>query len=213
MILADEINRATPRTQSALLEAMEEGQVTVDGTTYPMRQPFMVMATQNPIESYGTFPLPEAQMDRFFMRLSMGYMDRDQELAVISRPSTLALVEDLQQVVTVEETLELRRQLHQVHVSQEVAAYLMDIIQATRKVGVLVGGVSTRGAIALYKAAQVTAAMEGRDYVIPEDVVREALPVLTHRLTTASGSRADGENFLKEVIAGLTVPLEDVKTL
>ena len=213
MILADEINRATPRTQSALLEAMEEGQITVDGTSYPMRQPFMVMATQNPIESYGTFPLPEAQMDRFFMRLSMGYMDREQELSVISRPSTLVLVEQLQQVVTVEETLQLRQQLHEVHVSEDVAAYIRDIIQATRKVGVLVGGVSTRGAIALYKAAQVTAAMAGRDYVIPEDVVREALPVLAHRLTTASGSRADGENFLKEVIAGLAVPLEDVSTL
>ena len=213
MILADEINRATPRTQSALLEAMEEGQVTVDGTTRPMRQPFMVMATQNPIESYGTFPLPEAQMDRFFMRLSMGYMEREQEISVISRLSTLALVEDLRQVVTVEETMELRKELHQVHVSQDVAAYIMDIVEATRKVGVLVGGVSTRGAIALYKASQVTAAMEGRDYVIPEDVVREALPVLAHRLTTASGSRADGENYLKEVIAGLTVPLEDVTAL
>ena len=213
MILADEINRATPRTQSALLEAMEEGQITVDGITRPMQQPFMVMATQNPIESYGTFPLPEAQMDRFFMRLSMGYMEREQELAVIARPSTLTLVEELQQVVTVEETMQLRQQLHQVHVSEDVASYLLDIVQATRRVGVLVGGVSTRGAIALYKAAQVTAAMEGRDYVIPEDVVREAVPVLSHRLTTASGSRADGENFLKEVIAGLTVPLEDVNTL
>ena len=213
MILADEINRATPRTQSALLEAMEEGQITVDGVTRTMRQPSMVMATQNPIESYGTFPLPEAQMDRFFMRLSMGYMDREQEISVISRPSTLALVEDLQQVVTVEETMELQNELHQVHVSQDVAAYIMDIVEATRQVGVLVGGVSTRGAIALYKAAQVTAAMEGRDYVIPEDVVREAVPVLAHRLTTASGSRADGESYLKEVIAGLTVPLEDVTAL
>lgn len=213
MILADEINRATPRTQSALLEAMEEGQITVDGTTRHMNQPFMVMATQNPIESYGTFPLPEAQMDRFFMRLSMGYMEREQELAVISRPSTQTLVSQLEQVVTVEETLQLRQQLHQVHVSEDVAGYIMDIIQATRNAGALVGGVSTRGAIALYKAAQVTAAMEGRDYVIPEDVVREAIPVLAHRLTTASGSRADGEKFLKEVIAGLTVPLEDVKNL
>ena len=210
MILADEINRATPRTQSALLEAMEEKQITVDGTTRAMKQPFMVMATQNPIESYGTFPLPEAQMDRFFMRLSMGYMEREQEIAVISRPSTLVLVEDLKQVVTVEETLELRRQLHDVHVSEDVAGYIMDIIQATRNAGALVGGVSTRGAIALYKAAQVTAAIEGRDYVIPEDVVREALPVLAHRLTTASGSRADGEEFLSEVIAKLAVPLEDV---
>jgi MoxR-like ATPase len=210
MILADEINRATPRTQSALLEVMEEGQITVDGATYPMQQPFMVMATQNPIESYGTFPLPEAQMDRFFMRLSMGYMEREQEMSVISRPSTLALVEDLQQVVTAEETLSLRKQIHQVHVSEDVMAYIMDIVQATRKAGVLVGGVSTRGAIALYKAAQVTAAMEGRDYVIPEDVVREALPVLAHRLTSASGSRTDGENFLREQIGALTVPLEDV---
>ena len=213
MILADEINRATPRTQSALLEAMEEGQITVDGTSYPMRQPFMVMATQNPIESYGTFPLPEAQMDRFFMRLSMGYMERWQEMAVISRPSTLALVEDLQQVVTEEETMQLRQQLHQVHVSEDVVNYMMDIVQATRKGGALVGGVSTRGAIALYKASQVTAALEGRDYVIPEDVAREALPVLAHRLITASGSRVDGENFLREEIAALKVPLEDVKTV
>ena len=213
MILADEINRATPRTQSALLEAMEEGQITVDGTTRPMAQPFMVMATQNPIESYGTFPLPEAQMDRFFMRLSMGYMDRLQEMSVISRPSTQAIVESLQQVVTVEETLALRQQLHQVHVSEDVVSYIMDIVDATRKASVLVGGVSTRGAIALYKASQVTAAMEGRDYVIPEDVVREALPVLSHRLTAASGSRADGENYLKELIAGLIVPLEDVTAL
>ena len=213
MILADEINRATPRTQSALLEAMEEGQVTVDGTTRYMKQPFMVMATQNPIESYGTFPLPEAQMDRFFMRLSMGYMDRQQEMAVISRPSTLTLVSQLEQVVTEEETLELRRQLHEVHVSEDVTGYIMDIVQATRKMGGLVSGVSTRGAIALYKAAQVTAAMEGRDFVIPEDVVREAVPVLAHRFTAVSGSRADGEKYLKEVIAGLKVPLEEVKAV
>jgi MoxR-like ATPase len=213
MILADEINRATPRTQSALLEAMEEGQVTVDGITRPMQQPFMVMATQNPIESYGVFPLPEAQMDRFFMRLSMGYMDRDQELSVIARPSTLTLVEELEQVVTVEETMQLRKELHEVHVSEDVAAYILDIVRATRQAGALVGGVSTRGAIALYKASQVTAAMEGRDFVIPEDVVREALPVLAHRLTSASGSRADGENFLQEVIAGLAVPMEDVNAL
>lgn len=213
MILADEINRATPRTQSALLEAMEEGQVTIDGTTRAMQQPFMVMATQNPIESYGTFPLPEAQMDRFFMRLSMGYMDREQEVSVITRPSTRVLVEDLQQVVTVEETMQLRQELHQVHVSRDVVDYIMNIVEATRNAGVLVGGVSTRGAIALYKAAQVTAAMEGRDYVIPEDVVREALPVLTHRLATASGSRADGENYLREIVEKLEVPLEDVTTI
>lgn len=210
MILADEINRATPRTQSALLEAMEEGQITVDGKSYSMQKPYMVMATQNPIESYGTFPLPEAQMDRFFMRLSMGYMERSQELQVISRASTLTLVEQLQQVVSAAQTMELRDQIHEVYVSEDVAGYMMDIVQATRSAGFLVGGVSTRGAIALYKAAQVTAAMEGRDYVIPEDVVREAIPVLAHRLTSASGNRADVERFLKEKIQELKVPLEDV---
>ena len=213
MVLADEINRATPRTQSALLEAMEEKQVTVDGTTYPMASPFMVMATQNPIESYGTFPLPEAQMDRFFMRLSMGYMNREQELAVISRPSTLTLVEDLQQVVTAEELAELRRTYHEVQVSADVAAYIMDLVTATRETGELVGGVSTRGAIALYKAAQVTAAMEGRDYVIPEDIVREAIPVLAHRVTASSGSRMDAENYLLGKIGGIAVPLENTETV
>lgn len=210
MILADEINRATPRTQSALLEAMEEKQITVDGTTYPMASPFMVMATQNPIESYGTFPLPEAQMDRFFMRLSMGYMEHEQELAVMARPSTLTLVEDLQQVVTAEELEELRRTYHEVKVGNDVAGYIMDLVSATRQTGELVNGVSTRGAIALYKAAQVTAAMEGRDYVIPEDVVREALPILAHRVTASSGSKKDAENYLLERIHRVVVPLEDV---
>ena len=213
MVLADEINRATPRTQSALLEAMEEKQVTVDGTTYPMASPFMVMATQNPIESYGTFPLPEAQMDRFFMRLSMGYMNREQELAVIARPSTLTLIENLQQVVTAEELNELRRAYHEVQVSDDVATYLMDLITATRETRELVNGVSTRGAIALYKAAQVTAAMEGRDYVIPEDVVREAIPVLAHRVTASSGSRMDAENYLTGKIGRVAVPLEKLETV
>ena len=213
MILADEINRATPRTQSALLEAMEERQVTVDGETYPMATPFMVMATQNPIESYGTFPLPEAQVDRFYMRLSLGYMTREQELAVISRPSTLTLVEELQQVVTMEETAELQRTYHEVTVSDEVAGFIMDLVAATRDSGELVNGVSTRGAIALYKAAQVTAAMEGRDYVIPEDVVREALPVLAHRITAASGSKKDVEEYLLAKMQRCEVPLEKLNRL
>ncbi len=213
ILLGDEINRATPRTQSALLEAMEEHQVTVDGTTHPMAKPFMVMATQNPIESYGTFPLPEAQMDRFFMRLSMGYMDRQQELSVIARRSTLDLVEDLKQVVTVEETEELRREFHDVSVSDDVAAYIMDLVTATRTASELVTGVSTRGAIALYKAAQVTAAISGRDYVIPEDVVREAIPVLAHRITAVSGSSRDAELYLKGRIGNVAVPLEDISAL
>ena len=213
MILADEINRATPRTQAALLESMEERQITVDGNTYPMQEPFMVMATQNPIESYGTFPLPEAQVDRFFMRLSMGYMTREQELQVISRPSTLTLVEELEQVVTAEETAALKESLHQVKVSQDVAGYIMDIVMATRNARELVSGVSTRGAIALYKASQVTAAMEGRDYVIPEDVVKEAVPVLAHRISAASGSAADAEKYLRSRLNTAVVPVEDFSRL
>lgn len=212
MILADEINRATPRTQSALLESMEEHQITVDGTSYPMAEPFMVMATQNPIESYGTFPLPEAQVDRFFMRLSMGYMTREQEIAVISRASTLALVEELGQVVTPEETAALQQAYHQVKVSPDVAGFIMDIVESTRDARELVSGVSTRGAIALYKASQVTAAMEGRDYVIPEDVVREAIPVLAHRITAASGSRKDVESYLRRKMDSCVVPLEKMET-
>ena len=213
MILADEINRATPRTQAALLESMEERQITVDGSTYPKAEPFMVMATQNPIESYGTFPLPEAQVDRFFMRLSMGYMTREQELQVISRPSTLTLLESLEQVVTAEETAALRHALHQVQVSDDVAGYIMDIVMATRTARELVSGVSTRGAIALYKASQVTAAMEGRDYVIPEDVVREAVPVLAHRISAASGSAADAEQYLRGRLGTAVVPVEDLAKL
>ena len=213
MILADEINRATPRTQSALLESMEERQITVDGVTYAMADPFMVMATQNPIESYGTFPLPEAQVDRFFMRLSMGYMTREQELSVISRTSTLALVEELDQVVTLRETVQLRNQISEIQVSPDVAGFIMDIIQATRDSGELVGGVSTRGAIALYKAAQVTAAMEGRSYVIPEDVVREAVPVLAHRISAVSGSKKDAESYLVRKIRQAAVPLENLGAL
>ncbi|MDD6678303.1 MAG: MoxR family ATPase [Firmicutes bacterium] len=213
MILADEINRATPRTQSALLESMEEHQITVDGTTFPMTEPFMVMATQNPVESYGTFPLPEAQMDRFFMRLSMGYMTRLQEISVIRRESSLQILQALPQVVTPEQTVALRKDAAQVSVGNDVMDFLMDLIASTRNTQELVGGVSTRGAIALYRAAQVTAAMEGRDFVIPEDVVKEAVPVLAHRLTAVSGSRKDAELYLTQKLSSVTVPLEKADTL
>lgn len=210
MILADEINRATPRTQSALLEAMEEHQITVDGKTYPMAEPFMVMATQNPLESYGTFPLPEAQIDRFFMRLSMGYMTRQQEAKVISRGSTLDILNVLPQVAEEADILRLRKAYRQVRVGKDVLDYIMNLVEATRNNQILVGGVSTRGAMALYQAAQVTAAMEGRNFVIPEDVVREAVPVLAHRLSAVSGSREDVENYLRGKLAAVTVPLENV---
>ena len=144
IILADEINRATPRSQSALLEVMEEKQISVDGVTYPMREPYMVMATQNPLESYGTFPLPEAQMDRFFMRLKLGYMTREQEISVLRRPDSKELLEKLDVVVSDEELAELRRAYPQVRVSNDLAAYIMNIVEATRSNDRLLNGVSAR---------------------------------------------------------------------
>lgn len=209
IILADEINRATPRTQSSLLEAMEERQISVDGDTHKLSEPFMVMATQNPIESYGTFPLPEAQTDRFFMRLKLGYMTREQELSVIARPSTQDIVESLQQVVTAEETANLKENLSNVAVSADVAAYIMDIISATRNVSHFVTGVSTRGAIALYKAAQVQAAFSGRSFVLPEDVRYVASPVLCHRLSSSATMKSeDTASFLEKLMERIPVPLE-----
>ena len=209
IVLADEINRATPRTQSSLLEAMEERQITVDGVTTRLEEPFMVMATQNPLESYGTFPLPDAQMDRFFMRLSLGYMTRDQEMGVVSRPSTQAIVDELQQVVTLEETAYVRKAYIEVTVSRDVLGYIMDIIEGTRNESNFLSGVSTRGAIALYKASQVTAALNGRDYVIPEDVKYVAPSVLAHRLALGSGMKSSAASeLLNKIISGVAVPLE-----
>lgn len=211
IVLADEINRATPRTQSSLLEAMEERQITVDGVTTKLSEPFMVMATQNPLESYGTFPLPDAQTDRFFMRLSLGYMKREQEMSVISRKSTLDIVSSLEQVVSQEETEYVRNEYVNVKVSKAVLGYMMDIVEGTRRESNFVTGVSTRGAMALYKAAQVTAAINGRDYVIPEDVKYVAPHVLCHRISTSSGTSAEetGE-FLKRIIENIRVPLEEI---
>jgi MoxR-like ATPase len=205
IILADEINRATPRTQSALLESMEEKQITVDGNTYPMDRPYMVMATQNPLESYGTFPLPEAQIDRFFMRLSMGYMLREDELKVLCRPSTISILETLPTVAQLSEYEPLAKICEGVEVSDDVAGYIMDIVEHTRDDSRVLMGVSTRGALALYRAAQITAAMDGRTYVIPEDVKKEALPVLGHRIAS---SIADAEEYISGMLSRIAVPLE-----
>lgn len=205
IILADEINRATPRTQSALLESMEEKQITVDGNTYPMDRPYMVMATQNPLESYGTFPLPEAQIDRFFMRLSMGYMLREDELKVLCRPSTISILETLPTVAQLSEYEPLAKICEGVEVSDDVAGYIMDIVEHTRDDSRVLMGVSTRGALALYRAAQITAAMDGRSYVIPEDVKKEALPVLGHRIAS---SIADAEEYISGMLSRIAVPLE-----
>ena len=212
MILADEINRATPRTQSSLLEAMAEGQVSVDGVTHPMSPTFMVAATQNPIESYGTFPLPEAQQDRFLMRLSLGYMDRGQEAAVIRGEDTSRSVDRLEQVVTMEETAEIRAMLEEVHVAKDVMDYLMDLVEATRTDSRIRIGVSTRGAIALYQAARAKALISGRPYVQPEDIKALAPAVLAHRITSiGAGRRGDDEELVRQLCSRQAVPLEDVK--
>ena len=209
LVLADEINRATPRTQSSLLEAMEERQISADGTTYPLGEGFMVMATQNPLESYGTFPLPEAQVDRFFMRLSLGYMTRRQELSVLSRRDTTDIIANLKQVVSAEETREMRAAYREVRVSDDVQGYLMDLVEKTRSEQ-FSAGVSTRGAIALYKAMQAHAAMAGREFALPEDLRAVAVPVLAHRVTAGAGvKRADAEARLQMLVDQIPVPLED----
>jgi MoxR-like ATPase len=206
IVLADEINRATPRTQAALLETMEEKQISIDGTTYRMQEPYMVMATQNPIESYGTFPLPEAQIDRFFMRLSMGYMEPEQEMAVLTRKDTVKLLDELEPVATPEECAACRAEIEKVTMSQEVLMYLMDLITETRQDKRLTCGVSTRGGLALYKAAQIVAAMDGRDYVLPEDIKREARYILPHRIPT--GNSKDAQKYVEELLETVSVPLE-----
>lgn len=208
LVLADELNRATPRSQSALLEVMEEKQISVDGVSYRMEEPYMVMATQNPLESYGVFPLPEAQLDRFFMRLKLGYMSREQEISVLRRADSRVLVDELPQVVSAEEIAALRAAYPQVRVSDDVAGYMMDIIGRARTNELLINGVSTRGSLALYRASQICAAVNGRDYVIPEDVKREAAAVLPHRVTLVSNIHLDNDRFIANILEEVEVPLE-----
>ena len=208
IVLADEINRAVPRSQSALLEVMEEKQLSIDGATYRMEEPYMVMATQNPVESYGTFPLPEAQLDRFFMKLSLGYMTREQEIGILRRQETIRIIEALEQVVTTDEILQMRKAFSQVTVSDEIANYIMQIIEYTRESSLLVNGVSARGSLALYKASQIHAALDGRDFVIPEDVKKEAMAVLPHRLMLSGRSHLGNVGFVRNMLEEIEVPLE-----
>ena len=209
MVLADEINRATPRTQSSLLEAMAERQVSVDGETRALSETFMVAATQNPIESYGTFPLPEAQMDRFMMRLKLGYMQRGEEIGVALRRDTEDIIETIRPVVSAEETLKLREMIGSIEISEPVMGYLMDIIEKTRNDVRFSIGASPRGTIALTKAARVHAAFNGRSYVTPDDVKLLAPYVLAHRLyyRTAVDS-AKAEALFAEMLNTVAVPTE-----
>lgn len=211
VLLADEINRATPRTQSALLEAMEEKQVTTDGTTRNLEDVFLVMATQNPIETAGTFPLPEAQMDRFMMQLSLGFPDEEEELAILARFASDNPLMTLMPCCSKEDVLKMREAASQVFVHQSLCKYIVSLVQATRKHASVALGVSPRGSIALMKASQVCAAMQNRDYVTPEDIKKLVKPVLAHRLIyyTGLGRSGQGSAPLEEILSSVTVPSED----
>lgn len=209
IVLTDEINRATPKTQSALLEAMGERQVTVDGTTYAMDRLFLVLATQNPIEYEGTFPLPEAQLDRFLMRISLGYPDPEQEIAVLDSQQYVHPIEELQQVVQVEELLRAQGRVKDVYVDPLIKRYIVDIVNQTRKHSEVYLGASPRGSLALYRTAQVRAAILGRDYVIPDDIKALAVPTLAHRLIIGPAARikdVDTRQIIQEILATLPVP-------
>ena len=209
IVLADEINRATPRTQSALLEAMQERQVTVDGTTRPLGPPFLVVATQNPHEFEGTYPLPESQLDRFLLRVKVGYPDRQAERAILTHHRAGEPVEKLQPVLQPTDILALQAHVRTVRVDAAIAEYVLDLIGETRKHAELALGASTRAALALYRAAQAYAVTAGRDYTVPDDVKALAEPVLAHRLVTrswAAGGHPDAAPIVRDVLSKLKVP-------
>lgn len=193
VVLADEINRASPKTQSSLLEAMEERQVTIDGSTYKLDEPFIVIATQNPIEYEGTFPLPEAQLDRFMLKLKIGYPDEIHELRIFDKIDKQLRAEDLQPVLTHEQIINMRNEVNNVHMSQELEAYIFSIIRSTREDDEILLGCSPRAAIALYKASKAMAYVNGRDYVIPEDIQNLVEDVLSHRVIIKPEVKYKGE--------------------
>jgi len=210
IVLADEINRATPRTQSSLLEAMAEGRVTVDGVTHPLEPPFLVMATQNPIDHEGTFPLPEAQLDRFLMRFSLGYPNMDDELKMLERLQKEHPLDRLEPVVTPDELVACQRAVREVHVDEKVRRYLTQIVHDTRQCDDLSLGGSPRASIALFRTAQALASASGRDFVQPDDVKRVAAPVLTHRLILRPESRLrkiTAESVVEEIVEEVPVPI------
>jgi len=214
VLLADEINRATPKTQAALLEAMNERTVTVEKTRYRLREPFLVVATQNPIEYLGTYPLPESQLDRFLIRISLGYPAREEELELLQRGGVEEELEALRPVLAGPELLDLQARVKQVRIAPVLLTYMLELVQRTRSHPSLVLGVSTRGALALHRASQAAALIEGRDYVIPDDVARLAVPVMAHRVVLAGGeveegwSRSEAERaVIREILDKTPVPV------
>lgn len=212
IVLADEINRATPRTQSSLLECMEERQTTIDGETHKLAAPFLVIATQNPLESQGTFPLPEAQLDRFMLKIGLGYPTRDEGISILKRFKSNSPIEEIKAVANIETILKAQAIFTSVHVSDAIYQYIMDITEKTRTHDQIVLGVSPRGTQSLLRAVQVQAILKGRDYVIPDDVKALIEPVFGHRLIL-SHSMSVKENqtkaVLEDVLSQVTVPTED----
>ena len=209
IILADEINRATPKTQSALLEAMEERQVTVDGETHLLDPPFMVIATQNPIEYEGTFPLPEAQRDRFLLRLNIGYPDAKTEAAILDEQRTRHPLETIGQVVDVDELLTAQAEVRELYVDDLIKHYIVDVVSRTRKHDDVYLGASPRGSLTLYRGAQARAALEGRDYVIPDDIKYLAPYALPHRMIVSPSARikdVTAESILRDMLNSVPVP-------
>ncbi len=212
IVLADEINRATPRTQSALLEAMQERQVTAEGETKPLPRPFLVLATQNPIELEGTFPLPEAQLDRFLMKIQIGYPSAENDRLILSRFRAADPLEELKPVVSAGDLLKMQKECHEVHVAADVEDYIIRLVHATRAHAAVELGASPRAMLALYNASQALAAIRGRAFVTPDDVKYLVTPVLIHRLIPKSESRLRGqkaEQTLKEILDSVSVPVEE----
>ncbi len=211
ILLADEINRTTPRTQSAMLEAMNEHQVSIDGETYPLPMPFMVIATENPMEFEGTYPLPESQLDRFLLRISVGYPDRENELHVLRTHQISRPLDAVKPVLTGEQILEIQQAVTRVRVEESINRYILDMVEATRTSEELLVGVSTRGAIALCRAAQAFALMENRDFVVPDDVKSLAVAVFSHRVIPKAfghGNRRETvEAVIERLIETVAVPV------
>ena len=214
IVLADEVNRATPKTQAALLEAMEERQVTVDGVTHPLPKPFMVLATQNPIEYEGTFPLPEAQLDRFLLRIRMGYPSPAEEMKVLSGQQLQHPIESLKSVVRVKELLSAVEGVRKVFVSSAVQKYIIDLVGRTRHSNDVYLGASPRGSLALFRAGQARAALHGRDHVLPDDIKALAVAVLGHRIIVSPAARLrelSADRIVQEVIQSAAVPGGDFR--
>lgn len=210
VLLADEINRASPRTQSSLLEAMSEGQATIDGVRYSLPAPFLVLATQNPVDFQGTYPLPEAQLDRFLIQMSLGYPDRDMEVEILFDQAVDVPIDHLRPVLTLEQVRDLQHKVREVKVERTVAEYVVDVVRQTRQHPHLKLGVSPRGTLMLFRAAQAAAFLAERDYVTPDDVQRVASPVLAHRTMLTSKAKFGSmskNHVIQEIIEGIKVPV------